>query len=301
MQVLASQRGVKICDEPLNLRREAVRNALGVASWEELYDEDNRDRVIAYLRKIADGRLAIHNISPLHAQHRFLTDRVVFKIIHGGEGWPREIADGIPAKPLLLLRHPVPVSISRKQLPRVDALLRSDHMRLFTPQQIAEAQKVVGAGEPLGRAVVSWCLQASPFLRNPASVDLVLTYEQMVLRFEPIIDLLMEKLALENRAEIVAAVARASTSTRESDVATRQVLDQAPDEERNRFLVTKWHSHISSAERSLVQSILDLFEITAYRADQLLPHPDLWLSEPNEVPERIEADLLASLESSSAR
>lgn len=65
MESIWTQKGFKICNEPLNIRDKTIRKKLGVHTWNDLYREMNKAKIEAYLGSIAKGHYGFLNPNPL--------------------------------------------------------------------------------------------------------------------------------------------------------------------------------------------------------------------------------------------
>ncbi|MCA9884568.1 MAG: hypothetical protein KC708_16430, partial [Anaerolineae bacterium] len=218
MEMIWSQPGFKYCNEPLNLRVPDVVRHLGITTWEGLYSEAARPKIETYFRGLIDGSIRFSNPSPLHKYYRPFTRRIIFKILNGQEDRISWFADTFNGRILFLLRHPIPVSLSRKQLPRLETFVKSEYKRHFTVKQLTSAERVIANGSNLERGVLSWCFQNAVPLRDRRPDWIVMTYEQTVLEPEVIIRHLARRLDLPNPECMLARVAVPSRSTNLSDV-----------------------------------------------------------------------------------
>lgn len=279
MELIGTQPGFKTCSEPLNIRLPLVRKYLGATSWSDLHDPELTPRMEEYFRAHIEGRL--HFLDPIPTRsnvYRFFSRRIVFKIVHGGEeriGWFRDTFNG---RIVYLLRHPIAVSLSRKQSPRLDAYRRSKYRRYFTSDELRLADRIIERGTKIERGVLSWCFEHAVPLRQRSTDWIVLTYEQLVLEPEPVVDLLVTTLELPDRERMVRALPRASNVKGKSDAATQALLEHE-DEASRRKLVTKWRSHVGTREESKCMELLEAFGIHAYRAGDDLPAKNYWIGD----------------------
>ena len=143
----------------------------------------NDDVIIQYIKNIESNHLTFLNPILGSRFWRPYTHRTVFKIIHGCEDKLDYILNTLNGHAIILLRHPIAVSVSRKVLRRLNAYIKSDYKDFFSEKQIQFAHQIISKGSYLEKAVLSWCFQASVPLRNinrNHNVH-VLTYEQMYL------------------------------------------------------------------------------------------------------------------------
>ncbi len=276
MELIWGQPGFKAISEPLDLRRAAVRRVLGIRCWEELYAATSAERVEAYLRGLAEGRLRFLDPSPRLRHWRPVTRRVVLKLLHGCEDRIPRLEEALGARVVLLLRHPIPVSLSRRELPRLRAFLASDYAAHFHSEELAFARRLAERGDALERAVLDWTLQNALPLRMHRPSWLVLSYEQLVLEPAPLLRRLAAHLDLPRPQRLETALARPSLTTRKSERSTAEVLRRGAGPERQRYLVERWRERIPADREAALLEIPARLGVGVYRPGSALPAPPVW-------------------------
>lgn len=277
-ELIGTQPGFKSCDEPLNLRNSDVSRTLGIAEWRALYDPSAEDQICRYFRGIHHGRLTHMNRNPWEPNYRPLTRRIVYKVLHGAEYMASSLAQALDSRVVVLLRHPIPVALSRKVLPRLEAILQSKALGRYSAERGREMTRLASTGTPLQRSVLSWCLQTAPLLQALRPEWTVVTYEQLVVDAPPAVQHLAQALALPNPTAMLRRVNRASASIRGmSTPATRKVLAEAASPERTSWLVERWRQEVSSQEERGAMRVLDLFDIQPYEFGSVFPNESLWI------------------------
>ena len=279
MEIIAADRYVRACNEPFNLRKPEVVKKLGIADWDTLARAESLPRMEEYLRRLSSGGFGytFKNLRPFMNGYHFFTNRVVFKILFACEGqisWLRETFDS----PIVgLVRHPIPVSLSREELPRLTSLLEFESARFLTPVQRKYAENILQHGSLLEQAQLDWCLQNLPLLRQPELLDLMFTYEQLVLQPDLIIDRLAETLRLEDRDALCEAYNRLSGSVSKSSDASRKIL---LNRQQNRgSVIAKWRDTVGESQERQLMNILGELGIDAYRAGCLYPDRKYWVGD----------------------
>ena len=282
MELILTQPGFKPCSEPFNLAVPAVREhlaRLGIRGWADFHGPGATAAIEAHIRGFCDGRLSFKNPFLHRNYFRLVTRRIVFKILHAGEeriNWFRNTFHG---RVVLLLRHPVPVSLSREVYPRLEARLESDYSRHFTDEQLREASKILASGTKLERGVLDWCLQNAVALQSAAPDWAIISYEQLVLDPHPVLDLLARRLELPEPERMARRLGVPSASTYKSDERTRTVLAGRGQEEKSRWLVEKWRQRVTEEEERRAMDILEMFKVEAYRFGMSLPADWLWVKD----------------------
>jgi hypothetical protein len=277
MELIRTQPGFKSVEEPLNLRTPAVVRHLGVDDWSEMYGPAAAATLEGYFRGFLDGRLRFMDHRPLAPHHRWVTNRIVFKILHGAED-QTSMLRGLGLDLVHLLRHPLPVALSRRELPRLPALLSDANLSRF-PGDVAEfALARCRDGDDLERAVVAWCLQNAPLLASEG-ITLV-TYEQLVVEPETVINHLSHTLALPEPARMLSSVRVPSHSHAPADDRRRSVL-QSGGATDAAGLVDTWRNDLAAGEARRLMDTVSAFGIGVYRFDDPMPAHQYLIPSPN--------------------
>ena len=264
MELVQTQPGFRAVNEPLNLRVEAVRDHLGIQDWAAIHQAEAKTALARYFDAWSSGRLhdaRFDHPMPFTDFYRPLTHRTVFKIINAAEEHINWLADTFNGRVLFLLRHPIPVSRSRKYFPKLDTILGTDFRRFFTDGQISVAERIIVEGDTFARGVLDWCLRNSVMLRSRTPAWTVVTYEQLVLDAEPVVRLMAERLELPRPDLALKRLAVPSQSAQLSQARTREVLVEKRDEGKQRWLVEKWRKEIDEDSLAAAESIVRTFEL----------------------------------------
>jgi len=208
LELISSQPGFKYINEPFSLRNKRVRKYFGFSDWDEYYQERNEDKIINYLKGISNGTITIMNPFPFRKFYRFFTNRTVFKIIHCCEDKLDKIINDpdLNSYAIILLRHPIAVSLSRKQLPRLASFLSTDCSENFTKVQLVKARKILNQGTNLEKGVLSWCIQNYLLLSSTSNNKSIITYEQLVLEPKIVLKHIANKICIEDIEKIMKRV-----------------------------------------------------------------------------------------------
>jgi len=278
MEILASQPGIKFFDEPLSPRR-PYASRVGLNGWEQLMPETaDTEWILSFLQALQRGEFGLLNPTPFSRNHRFFTDRCVFKI-HEIEHLIDTVARRCDAQVVYLLRHPIATSISRNALPRLPLFLTSRHYAqlLGDSADLAEIKHLGETGSHFEKAIVSWCFENIEALRYRRFEGLLVTYEELVLNPERSCDLLIEHFSFTDRAAMWNAFERPAKNIGMSHKQTLDVMHSRDAHARRLGLVTKWRKRVSPEQIEQAANILRLFKIDAYRADEDLAQPSYLL------------------------
>ena len=275
MEMIASQPGFRFYDEPFNIRRDNVKKVGLFHAWEELQpDACDNEKVIGFLEGLKRNRYRFMNPAPFRKYYRPVTRRIVFKL-HELEHMIDEIAERCECDVLYLVRHPIPNSLSRAVVPRLECFLESNFYRerYLGDQRMKEITEVARKGTRLQQFVVSWCFENYIPLKE---VDLdkwtTLSYEELLLNSRKSCQYLSESLDLEDQDRLLRSVGEPSTNITMSGQETMDIMSDPDEKKRKRRLVTRWKTRVSDEEERLAMEVLPLFDIDAYTYGRFIPH-----------------------------
>lgn len=268
MELILSQPGFRACEQPLDLRNPYVRRHLGISNWVDLYQRDADPLLQLYFQKICDGR--IRGLVTLGPHHRFVSRRLVFKIQNG---WQERIAwmrDTFGGRIVFLIRHPVAVTVSRTQLPRLQAFRKSDYIRHFGDDIIPLAERIIESGSCYEKGILHWCFENALPLRVVENDWIILTYEQLVTDPQSVLNYLSNQLDLPDVKQMMDHLYYPSHTTSKSTMETQQLLKAR----HRQSLITKWRRQICDAQEHLAFDIIRSFGIGAYEFGRDMPADD---------------------------
>lgn len=271
MELIWTQEQFKFCNEPLNIKGDFLRQQTKLTSFDELYikGESTSAKLIDYFGNIRAGKHRYHNPNPLRNYHRWRTSRIVYKIIHGGEYFINDIADNCHGRVVYLLRHPIAVSLSRKVLPRLDVLCSEAVLSEFSAVQVKLAREIQQTGSYLQKGVLSWSIQNKLALNRRRADWIVLTYEQLTVEPQPIIEHLVKELGLAHPDRIYQQLSIPSAVKVQSEVETIAMMEDSTADRRK--LIERWQSKVDQEEARRLFDIVECFELDVY--DWADPYP----------------------------
>jgi len=273
MEVLGALDGIRMIAEPFNVRLPIISRELNCESWAEVLNESSGSRRINYLHRIETNHLKFLNPNPF-IQRRFFTTRSLYKIIHLPTHIAFDTATAIDGKFLCLLRHPIPVSLSRKVFPILEDFDNSSYRNAFTDDQLKLADYVIAHGSHLEKGVMAWCLHFQPFLRSVSSNEMcrVISYEDCVANTEKTLNRIERMIDERFPADIRRRALTPSRVLLKSDPETQAVLrKQNNGSDRIAHLVGRWQENVSDVDLKTAQSLLDSFGVSLYRVDDPFP------------------------------
>lgn len=270
---------MKFVNEPLNLRNSAVNGYLQTSDWRDLYADPVNPKLLQYFDSMQSGGkdTSFVNTFPMKPNFRFITNRIVYKILHGLEDNIETIGQRYDGHVVYLIRHPIAVSLSRESCPRLESFLDSPFQRHFTDNQIQFSKEMIENGDQLSKLVLSWCLQNYVPLKNLNENWLTLTYEQLTLDPGPALEKACDCLRLDDKQGLMKSLDRASDSSSKSDEETRKALADTSGTANKSYLVEKWSQKVDSVKERELMEILKIFDIDAYEYGSYLPNRRHWI------------------------
>ncbi len=273
MELLGAQPGVKIHDEPLTVNYPESRRELGVDTWEELTVMPDREaHYFRFFDRLRRNKIKELN-RPLYRKHaRLLTNRNVFKNIHGGKDMLPWFAETFDALILVLIRHPIPTVLSHQKFPRLPYLLHQPaHRCLFTDREIAFAEQIIAHGSKLEQGMVDWALEMGALFRNFPADATVISYEDLTVHPEESFAYLQDRLQLDPIEDIASLIAQPSVSTGQSDDETRNFFAKAGRDADRTYLISRWTQRVSPEEVRRGFEICGAFGVDLYEEGNLFP------------------------------
>lgn len=278
IELMLTQRGLKSCSEPFNLRMDAVANSLDIHDWDLLYSDSALPRIEQHINSFLKGELrgAYKNRYPWQRYYRPFTNRMVFKILHAGHEKIDWFINTFKAQVVYLTRHPIPVALSRRELPRLSTFLNSEYSHFFTKEQLAIARRIAAEGPHIQKAVLDWCLHNSVALKRHLDKIIFVTYEQLVLDPEPVINVISRQLELNDTQRMLEKISAPSGSVNQSNKATNEAL-ASKTLKGNPWLIEKWRTAVDVDEEKKLMSLLEIFDIDVYKFGSFVPVDKYWL------------------------
>lgn len=274
MQVIAANRGVKYSDQALSVLSLSSYDVCLVPDFEnglflELYPSLEQ-QLRSYFGAIMEGR---HHVNeqwrPWARDFHFVSDRIVFKLLDGQilADWFEQEMGG---DAIYLVRHP---------LSQVSSTLRNGwgcrhHTYLRTPSftdkylsasALQTCLKIEEAGSLLEQHVLTWCCENVHLIKqiDARPERAFISYEDIVLRPEEIIEALSNAYGLTDVKRMHAAANTVSISSRGRNTTeeTRRGIVTGDRE----AVVSRWRRHFSPEEERKAFEILGLFDLDLYR------------------------------------
>jgi len=268
-ELISTQPGFTYCNEPFDIRNPFPRLFFGASTFREAYELEY-DYVEKYLKKISEGNVRLFSTPPWKDFYTQRSKRIVFKIIHFCENYTDRIQRSFGGYRLLLVRHPIAVSLSRKEYPRIGALLETKYSEGLKEREIKLSKDIFKSGSKLEKGVVSWCIQ-NKYMISSFDEDEVITYEQMVSDPIPIVNFLQKEMDLDEDELMLERLSIPSGSTRKSDYDTQKFIEKNKSNKRD-FLAKKWKKQITDKKEDRLMNILKVFNIDVYDYGNFWPH-----------------------------
>tara|TARA_A100001015_G_C15002286_1_gene719047 strand:- start:348 stop:1286 length:939 start_codon:yes stop_codon:yes gene_type:complete len=265
MEMLWSQPKFKSINEPLNVRNCKVQECLGFKQFSALYNAENEAKIIAYIKALNANKIKFLNPSPLRKNHRFFTENCVFKLIHYNLFDSQWLVKNFNAKVLIVLRHPIPVSLSREVFPLLSDFSDCKFREYFTSEQLSFIDKVAQSGTHLEKGMTAWCMHNGFITKDLDKKAYLVTYEQAVNEPEKIIQYLCESFNLPSEQVMLKQSYKASAVKNKSSKRNQALLKSKIGRKE---LINAWRLKVSEAEEKDLMGILDLFNMDVYQVGQ---------------------------------
>lgn len=268
MELIGTDHTIKIYDEPLNPRKPTLWRRLNIRTWEKATRLSNREDVYRqYFTGLQHNHFPELNVPFYDPNRRPRTNRIVFKIIHGGEDMINWFEQELGGQIVILLRHPIPTALSHRKNPRLPYLIDLESLtKHLSVDQINFAREIVSSGSYFQKSILDWCLQNFLLVRDDIPDSWYrLCYEDIIMSPENTIHNLKTRLNLSPSTDMSATLLSPSRSAVQSDSDTLEILNAAENSDRS-FLVNKWLDRVDEVAINQTQQILDVFEIDMYSA-----------------------------------
>ena len=274
-ELIASEPGMRLIDQPFDLFKPdtpqgRIKSKYLPPAWMSQFihlNERDADKVKAYIQIILRGRL--HGLSRPQFSRK---NRSVLKIVNALPllDW---LTDQFPVLTIYLVRHPISQALSIVENQwgiTTQAYLENEFFadNYLSARQLQKGLDTLANGSYLEKAVLNWICENLVPLKHASRMNVVVTYEELVMRPAEMIPFIARHLKLNNIIEMQKRVTIPSASIRFSSRGTNQAISKKD----NAFLVNKWKDSIREKEQSKIQALLDIFGIDEFNARTSLPH-----------------------------
>jgi hypothetical protein len=274
MEVISSEKGIKVIGEPLHLPKLAKGKSPIPTSWEFLLPNSERKSLLkGYFDNLIQNKTGVGNVSPRSNLHKWKTNRIVFKILRCKDlmNWFEQEFKG---QIVYLLRHPIPTSLSRKRYSILHLYLQNDtYCKRYLNDSLQKfCATLIENGSEFQKKILDWCLQnLAPIKYLDRSNWLILYYEDMVMNRSVTLDTLIQRLQLTGKSQRLKQYSRASVSTTQSDLDTQKFLAKNEPLSDRTYLISKWRSKITEEDEAQAIDILNKFGINIYQFGHDMP------------------------------
>lgn len=274
MELIASQPGFKYYDEPLNIRRENVKRTGMFDDWDStMPGYPDSEKILRYLDDIKANKYKYMNPAPFRKNHRFFTNRIIFKI-HEIEHLINDIKNRFDGYMVFLVRHPIANTISRHQLPRLEYFVKSKYFRenYLSKEQSEKANEVFNNGDEFEKGILSWCLQNLIPIKYLDRTDwLFISYEELLLNPIRSCELICDQLDLEDKAGMMELFDVPASNIAISSKDTLKIFQSEEQSSKNVNLVTKWKNRCTKEQEESAFDLLSVFDLDVYKKDRFIP------------------------------
>lgn len=274
-ELVWSQSGFKYVNEPLNLKSKWLQKKSGINGFKELYSQDVKTKLLNYFKAFSDGKNHFMNPNPLRKNTRFITKRIVFKVIHGGEAYINDIARETDSKIVFLIRNPIAVSLSRKQLPRTEELTSNFVLSSFTKEEQKYAKDIMKNGDEMEKRIMAWCIQNKFALMHRTNNWFITSYEELTCYPDKVIPALAAHCELSEIERMMQGVHIPSAVSTQSESDSVKLMSDKGD--KRKILISKWRDKVSELEMQRYFEICEMMNFDIYKASSDFPFLDDFL------------------------
>ena len=161
-ELISTQPQFKMVKEPFNIRKDYVRENLGISTWEDLLLHENEGSIYNYINSFIKNTykdLRLKRPKPFSPLWKPITNRIIFKILFAGEQNFNWYKDNFNGEIIYLLRHPIPVALSREVQPRLTSFMNTPFIECFNLAQRELALEIIKSNDKFKKAILDWCFQ----------------------------------------------------------------------------------------------------------------------------------------------
>ena len=206
----------------------------------------------------------------------FFSDQLAIKLCNG-KSLIDYIWNSFDVEIIYLLRHPIPQSLSviRKKwgyLGPINSYLNNNNFikKYLNKEQVEYANFILHNGNILIKNVLNWILQNIIPLKSKNLLKwTTITYEELVLNTNQVINLLVDSYNLRNEELIYKISKRPSKNTTKNSKKKLKINNELD-------ILKRWQSTVSNNEKEGINRLLKIFNIDYYNAFSYLPTKSLF-------------------------
>lgn len=272
MELIWTQTKFKPINEPLDFRHEINSIKSDINGFSELYSNNVKDKLLAYFKAFSEGEFHFKNPNPFRKNSRVFTSRLVFKVIHGGELYINDIAKHINSKVVYLIRNPIAVALSRKQLPRTEQLISDYVLSNFTSEERQYAKHIMSVGTSMEKRIMAWCIQNKLALKSRTKDWLFISYEELTCNSNKVLSKLASHCDLQHLGVMLSNVSKPSAVSVQSEDDSVALMKK--DEITRKRLIKKWQDKVSAKEIHNYYAICKKMNFEIYSENNDFPDLD---------------------------
>lgn len=279
----ASQSGMKAVGEPLQERKQPItrRYLPNLYSRYVQMDTAMEAGMARYFDDLLAGRFVggfERSYDRRNPRHHYITDRNVVKILRANHLLPWFI-ERFPGRYVFLVRHPIPVALSRARNGWIAPLKAFSEQRNWYSRLTAEQRDFVATCRDAGTVVQHLAVWFLEHVGMPEVIEsivssapvvpplTILFYEEMLLQPEATLNTLVDTLAIDDVDAFRRSLHRPSRSSRYSESATHTAIHDGD----TRKLIERWQSTVDTQIIRLTGEALRVFGIPWYEPES--PYP----------------------------
>jgi len=290
-QMISANEGIRFIDQPLTayaphgvaggLRKRVTEKYLPQKKYSQYTSLSGEDkgRLVEYIALLSDGKVSLNIWLEYKASQKkmfFYTDRVMLKLT-GANAIIDWISGSFDCHVVYLIRHPVANALSiikNNWTITASAYLEDKHFceKYLSDEQITLGRDILESSDYFQQAILNWCLENLVPLNYSKQGFLMLTYEELVMCPEQVIDLLSKRFNLKdkNRMRHISTMPSYSSSLSENST-VKSIKKETGQEGRYENIINRWRDKVSMMESEKAENILKVFNLNVYSCDSSIP------------------------------
>jgi hypothetical protein len=284
LEILNTDKNRKSVSEPLSLtpdNRKILKKYLNSDTIAERYidlSSSEQEALFRYFADLSEGKTAnSYYWSDLFSKsHAFKSAGSIFKTHKITYLFDDFLQHFQSAKGIYLLRHPIPVSLSRRRIKGdhyIEEYLKAQKIHAAVSSEAKQiTDSILEKGSLQEKLILSWCFENFVFFdqlsknRLPDNLYFI-SFEELVSEPETYIPKLCKKTGITFSEAMIDAVNRPSHGTVHSSKETIQQIQN----KNNIQILQKWKKQISPGQEKSCLKILQAFGINYYAENVVLP------------------------------
>jgi len=259
LNLLSNEQGTRFVSQPFDtlLNYNPFINKLPKSFSGHFFCNNSYDKevILSHFKSIVNRETLINTQWKIwHSNFNFISNRCIYKVFYI-KNFIEAISSRFDIYPVLLIRHPIPTSLSNIGLGwpcSLDAFIHHIQLLGLSNIQIELINDIYNKGTELERYVLSWYLENRiPLMKLQDKKLLLIKYEDLVLQPELVIPNICDELEIEQVDKILSYVNK-PVDTVLTDKKKKQILMR-----KTSCIVNSWRDKLDHERFEYMQPIFD--------------------------------------------